>query len=94
MPYQTHRYYRAGRAHNDTPVANSAATAGLNITYTEPVRPVVGELRATAEVLYVAKRTVTVQARITDPTGRLYAFATATLVVGTARPAMEPARGG
>jgi uncharacterized protein (TIGR00369 family) len=72
---------------NDTPAMDALSTAGLNIIFQQPVTLETGTVTALAQVLHRTNRTATVEARIIDADTRLYALATATVLV---RPQPQP----
>ena len=59
----------------------SFTTVDIRINYLRPITAETGPLRAVGKVVHAGKRVATAEARLEDPSGKLYAHATSTCIV-------------
>lgn len=72
------------------PDGTSYTTLETKANFVRPIRPTTGRLRCVGRAIHVGRSIATAEARVEDPTGRLYAHGTSTLLVLGSRPGDAP----
>jgi uncharacterized protein (TIGR00369 family) len=67
--------------HTTLPAGVSYTTLELNVNFVRPVTDATGTVAAEAKVVSAGRTVATVEARLTDRSGKLYAHATSTLMI-------------
>ncbi len=71
--------------HSTLPAGTGYTTAELKVNFVRPVVTGTGRLRSEGRVIHAGSRLATAEARLTDASGKLFAHATGTCLVFTAR---------